>query len=44
MQNKAIFYSHFDIFKQSKWGKMQLDGQFAWCLAAVERPASLLLQ
>jgi hypothetical protein len=34
MQNKAVFYFHFDIFifeNKAAWEKMQLDWQFA-CL------------
>jgi len=41
MQNKALFYFHFDIFifeNKVDGGKMQLDRQFAWCPAAVECP------
>jgi hypothetical protein len=42
MQNKAVFYFHFDVFifdNKVAGGKMQLDGQFARCPAAVECPA-----
>jgi hypothetical protein len=41
MQNKAVFYFHFDVFifdNKVARGKMQLDGQFARCPAAVECP------
>jgi hypothetical protein len=42
MQNKTIFDFHFDIFifenKVAEVQKMQLDGQFALFLAAVECP------
>jgi len=40
MQNKAVFYFHFDvfIFDNKVAGGMQLDGQFARCSAAVECP------
>ena len=40
-QNKAVFYILFVIFifeNKVTGGKMQLDGQFAWCPAAVECP------
>ena len=39
MQNKTIFYFHFDIFifeNKMAVERMQLDGQFAEWLAAVE--------
>jgi len=42
MHYKAVFYFHFDIFifeNKLAREKMQLDGQFAWCPAAVECPA-----
>jgi hypothetical protein len=42
MQNKAVFYFHFDVFifdNKVAGVKMQLDWQFAWCPAAVECPA-----
>ena len=42
MQNKAIFYFHFDIFifeNKVAGRKMELDGQFALCPTAVECPA-----
>ena len=42
MQNKAIFYFHFDIFifeNKVAMAKMQLNGQFALCLTAMECPA-----
>ena len=39
MQNKAIFYFHFDFFifenKVARY-KMQLNGQFALCPAVME--------
>ena len=45
MQDKTVFYFHFDIFifenKVLSRGKMQLDRQFAQCPSAVECPASL---
>jgi hypothetical protein len=42
MQNKAVFYFHFDVFifdNKVSGGKMQLDGEFARSPAAVECPA-----
>jgi hypothetical protein len=39
VQNKAIFYFHFDIFifeNKVAWRKMELDRKFALCSAAVE--------
>jgi len=42
MQNKAIFYFHFDIFifeNKVAGRKMELDEQFALCPTAVEYPA-----
>jgi hypothetical protein len=41
MQKKAIFYFHFDIFifeNKVTGEKIQLDGQFSLCPAAVECP------
>ena len=42
MQNKVVFYFHFDVFifdnKVGGGRGMQLDGQFARCPAAVECP------
>jgi hypothetical protein len=41
MQNKAIFYFHFDIFifeNKVAGDKMQLNGQFALYPATMERP------
>jgi hypothetical protein len=41
MENKAVFYVHFDIFifeNKEAGKKIQLDGQFARCPAAVECP------
>jgi hypothetical protein len=35
MQNKAVFYFHFDVFifdNKVARGEMQLGGQFAWLL------------
>jgi hypothetical protein len=46
MQNNSIFYFHIDIFifeNKVAGGKMQLDGQFARCPAAVECPVSYVL-
>jgi len=46
MQNKAIFYFHFDIFifeNEVVWEKLQLDRQFALFPAAVECPALSVL-
>ena len=43
MQNKAVFYFHFDIFifeNKVVVEKMQLDGQFAHCPVAVECPGN----
>lgn len=42
MENKAVFYVHFDIFifeNKEAGKKIQLDGQFARCPAVVECPA-----
>ena len=42
MQNKAIFYFHFDIYNfenKVAGDKMQLDGKFTHCPAAVKCPA-----
>jgi len=44
MQNKAVFYFHFDIFiyeNKVAREKMQLDRQFARCPAAVECPDAI---
>ena len=38
-KTKLYFTFTFDIFIfESRWGKMQLDGQFARCVAPVECP------
>ena len=42
MQNKAIFYFHFDIYifeNKVAGDEMQLDGKFTRCPAAVKCPA-----
>jgi hypothetical protein len=39
MQNKAVFYFHFDVYIfENKVAGGNLDGQFTLCPAAVECP------